>query len=131
MLGTDLYDDGTFPEFTWKQAPTGLATRRQLRAMGLRPGGHEPVGRITCRGGTRWAWLYRVDLAVPKLPMSYAKEAALDRAMEARQRCPVCSRRYHQCLPLRTLGACLECYDGTPADPDSYTAPPAEHHLAA
>lgn len=100
--------------------------------MGLRPGGQEPVARIECRSGKRFAWLYRIDLAKPKLPMTLAKEAALDKAMAARQTCPgPCRRRYFHCLPLKTLGSCLECLDGTPADPASYTAPPAKHQLAA
>ncbi|MFE4424207.1 hypothetical protein [Streptomyces sp. NPDC056817] len=34
-------------------------------------------------------------------------------------------------VPLRTLGSCLECFDGTPADPSTYIAPPAAHQLAA
>lgn len=98
LVDVDPHDDGTFPVHPWKQAPPGLATRRQLRAMRLRPGGQEPVGRIECRGGKRWAWLYRIDLALPIRPMTWAKEVALDRAMEARQRCPACSRRYFHCL---------------------------------
>ncbi|MFC8208349.1 hypothetical protein [[Kitasatospora] papulosa] len=52
-----------------------------------------------------------------------AKEAALDRAMAKRSTCPRCRRRYHHCLPLRIIGSCLECWDGTPADPHSYIAP--------
>ncbi|WP_410540526.1 RRQRL motif-containing zinc-binding protein [Streptomyces sp. KL2] len=123
---------GDLPTYRWRQAPHGLATRRQLRDMGLRPGGHDPVAQIACRRGKRRAWLYRIDLAVPKLPMTLAKEAALDRAMEARQRCPRCARRYTHCLPLKTLGSCLECHDGTPADPATYFPPPADgHRLAA
>ncbi|MFE4055562.1 RRQRL motif-containing zinc-binding protein [Streptomyces sp. NPDC059096] len=126
-------DDGSIPVFRWRQAGrTGLATRRQLRDMGLRPGGQEPVARIECRGGQRFAWLYRIDLAKPKLPMTLAKEAALDKAMAARQTCPgPCGRRYFHCLPLKTLGTCPECHDGTPADPSTYTLPPAKHLLAA
>lgn len=34
-------------------------------------------------------------------------------------------------VPLKTLGMCLECHDGTPADPATYIAPPAKHLLAA
>ncbi|MFD5814742.1 RRQRL motif-containing zinc-binding protein [Streptomyces sp. NPDC127038] len=126
-------DNGALPVFRWKQAGRdNLATRRQLRQMGLRPGGQEPVARIECRGGRRFAWLYRIDLAKPKLPMTLAKEAALDRAMAKRQTCPgPCGRRYTHCLPLKTLGSCLECFDGTPADPASYIAPSAKHLLAA
>ncbi|MFC9282793.1 RRQRL motif-containing zinc-binding protein [Streptomyces collinus] len=130
------------PEYDWGTAPTGeLATRRQLRAARLRPGGHEPVAVLRCRACatrphrtcTRPAYLYRVDLAWPIRPMTLAKEAALDAAMAARSTCPVCRRRFHHCLPLRTIGSCLECHDGTPADPASYTTPPAPgtHPLAA
>ncbi|MEU9631478.1 RRQRL motif-containing zinc-binding protein [Streptomyces luteogriseus] len=90
-------------EFRWKRAPRGLATRRQLRAMRLRPGGQEPVARITCRHGQRFAYLYRVDLAKPIRPMTLAKELALDKAMAARQTCPKCRRRYHACLQAAVL----------------------------
>ncbi|WP_318265285.1 RRQRL motif-containing zinc-binding protein [Streptomyces halstedii] len=90
MADQDLVDvdpgDGSLPIFRWKQAGRAqLATRRQLRDLGLRPGGQEPVARLECRGGKRFAWLYRIDLAVPKLAMTLAKEAALDKAMAARQ----------------------------------------------
>ncbi|MFE5513984.1 RRQRL motif-containing zinc-binding protein [Streptomyces sp. NPDC056529] len=135
LVDVDPYDpgDGSLPVFRWTQAGREvLATRRQLREMRLHPGGQEPVARIECRGGRRWAWLYRIDRALPKLPMTLAKEAALDRAMAARQTsCPACHRRYFHCLPLRSLGSCLECSNGTPADPASYIAPPATHLLAA
>ncbi|MFB7938025.1 RRQRL motif-containing zinc-binding protein [Streptomyces sp. NPDC056049] len=134
LVDVDPHDpgDGSLPVFRWRQAGPGLATRRQLREMGLRPGGQEPVARIECRGGRRFAWLYRIDLARPKFPMTLAKEAALDKAMAARQTCPgPCGRRYFHCIPLKTLGSCLECHDGTPANPASYTAPPAPHLLAA
>jgi hypothetical protein len=122
LVDVDPYDpgDGSLPVFRWKQAGPGLATRRQLREMGLRPGGQEPVARIECRRGRRWAWLYRIDLALPKRVPTLAQEAALDRAMAARTTCPKCRRRYYHCLPLRTLGSCLECHDGTPADPTTY-----------
>ncbi|MFF9593864.1 RRQRL motif-containing zinc-binding protein [Streptomyces sp. NPDC014646] len=134
LVDVDVHDpdDGPLPVLRWKQAGyTSLATRRQLRDMGLRPGGQEPVARIECRRGQRFAWLYRIDKALPKIPMTLAKEAALDKAMAARTTCPRCSRRYHYCLPLRTIGSCLECHDGTPADPTTYTAPPTTHLLAA
>ncbi|MEU6680927.1 RRQRL motif-containing zinc-binding protein [Streptomyces sp. NPDC046925] len=120
----DLYDNGDFPVYRWRQAPHGLATRRQLRERRLRPGGQDPVAAIECRGGKRTAWLYDIELALPIRPMTLAKEAALDKAMAKRQTCPSCRRRYHRCLPLRSLGSCLECHDGTPADPGSYIRPP-------
>lgn len=92
-----------------------------------RPCGYWP-GRVC----TRPTYLYRIDRAKPVRPMTLAQERALDRAMEARTRCPKCRRQYHHCLPLRTLGSCLECHDGTPADPATYIAPAAPGHgLAA
>ncbi|MEV6080983.1 RRQRL motif-containing zinc-binding protein [Streptomyces sp. NPDC052069] len=130
---------GTIPTYDWRASPPGLATRRQLRARGLRPGGHDPVAQLRCRHCltrparvcTRMAYLYRLDLALPVRPMTLAKEAALDRAMAQRSTCPLCRRRYHHCLPLRSIGSCLECAEGTPADPTSYIAPPAGHPAAA
>ncbi|MFF8234734.1 RRQRL motif-containing zinc-binding protein [Streptomyces caelestis] len=131
-------DPQGLPQYDWRTAPEGLATRRQLRSQGLRPGGQEPVAILRCkacatrphRACTRPAYLYRVDLALSVRPMTLAKEAALDKAMAARSTCPLCRRRYHHVLPLRTLGSCLECHDGTPADPATYIAPPG-HTLAA
>ncbi|MGW2583614.1 RRQRL motif-containing zinc-binding protein [Streptomyces virginiae] len=119
----DIYADptGVLPVHRWRQAPKGLATRRQLREQRLRPGGQAPVVVIECRGGKRMAFLYEIAKAKPIRPMTFAKEVALDKAMAARQTCPKCARRYYHCLPLRTLGSCLECYDGTPAAPGSYT----------
>ncbi|WP_309145765.1 RRQRL motif-containing zinc-binding protein [Streptomyces malaysiensis] len=131
---------GALPQYDWDNAPEGLLTRRQLRAAGLRPGGHDPVGELKCRRCSyrphiecthRKPALFDRDLAKPKLRMTLAKEEALDKAMAARQTCPECRRRYHHCLPLRSLGSCLECHDGTPADPHSYTAPRNGHDLAA
>ncbi|MCL7424245.1 MULTISPECIES: RRQRL motif-containing zinc-binding protein [unclassified Streptomyces] len=107
------------PTYPWKLAPDGLATRRQLRAQGLRPGG-QPVAaqamRINRRTGTpRVAYLYRVDLALPVRPMTSRKWGALALAMHARCTCPVCGMTYSYCLPT-SLGMCVLCaYPDTPA----------------
>jgi hypothetical protein len=141
LVDVDVYGDGTsgFPTYDWKTAPkNALATRRQLRDKRLRPGGHPPVAQLRCkdctgltRTCTRMAWLYRLDLALPIRPMTLAKEIALDRAMAARQTCPKCRRRYFYCIPLKTLGACLECAQGIVANPSDYTLPRVGHQLAA
>lgn len=34
------------PTYPWRLAPQGLATRRQLRALGLRPGGQEVAAQV-------------------------------------------------------------------------------------
>ncbi|MFP8945215.1 RRQRL motif-containing zinc-binding protein [Streptomyces fenghuangensis] len=134
--------DATLPEHDRGACPDHLVTRRQLRALGLSPGGHGPVAVLRCKRCAyrpdqscthpSRAWLYDITLARPKRVPTLAQEWALDRAMAARQTCPTCRRRYFHALPLRTLGCCLECHDGTPADPGSYT-PPADgdHRLAA
>ncbi|MFD6751338.1 RRQRL motif-containing zinc-binding protein [Streptomyces anthocyanicus] len=125
-------------QYDWGTALEGLATRRQLRAQGLRPAGQTPIV-LRCRKCrnypervcTRPTFLYRIDRALPVRPMTLAQERALDRAMEARQRCPKCCRRYHHVIPLRSLGSCLECHDGTPADPTTYITPAADRHRLA
>ncbi|MER6466422.1 RRQRL motif-containing zinc-binding protein [Streptomyces sp. NPDC001228] len=131
------------PEYDRGACPDHLMTRRQLRDQHLSKGGHDPVGVLRCapcRYAPQWScthprrgrgYLYDARLAVPARVPTLAQEWALDRAMAARQTCPQCQRRYVYCLPLRTFGCCLECHDGTPADPTSYTLPPATHRLAA
>lgn len=98
------------PTWRWRAAPRrlGIATRRQLRARGLRPGGQAPAARIECRRGQRFAWLYRVDLARPVRPMTPARWRALDRAMAARRWCPACRTYAPGCIPTR-FGRCLDC----------------------
>ncbi|MEV0604548.1 RRQRL motif-containing zinc-binding protein [Streptomyces sp. NPDC050315] len=141
LVDVDVHDEGTltFPEFDWHSAPKNLLTRRQLRSAGLSPGGHDPVAQLRCRrcsyrprtACTHLAWLYRADLAKPKRTPTLAQEWALDRAMAARQTCPRCLRRYMFCLPLKTLGCCLECHDGTTAPHTYYLPDPAAQQLAA
>jgi len=104
-LGWDLH--GT-PVFKYKFAPGGLATRRQLRAMRMCPGGHEPYALLVWRGGQRWAWLYRLDLAKPSRPASPAKLNALDKAMAARRTCGLCRQEQTYCIPTSD-GRCVDC----------------------
>lgn len=129
------------PEYDRGAAPEHLLTRLQLRARNLSPGGQPIAGVLRCKAcvfrpglscihPTR-AWLLDVRLARPKRTSTLAQEWALDRANAARSTCPTCCRRYEFCIPLKRLGTCLEGHDGTPADPTTYIAPPASHHLAA
>jgi hypothetical protein len=63
--------------------------------------------------------------------MTPGRAAALDRAMAARQTCPVCRQRYSHCLPLKTLGSCAPCADLTDderAQLASMTATPHPQH---
>ena len=96
------------PTYPYRMAPTGLATVRQLRADGLRPGGQSVVAQLMWRKGKRVAHLYRVDLAVPKRIATLAQRAVLDKAMTARRTCPDCGQLKPYYIPRRT-GACLDC----------------------
>lgn len=94
-----MYDDPTgqkfgIPTFYWRGAPAGFATRRQLRATGLCPGGQDIAGQIKWRGigGERTAYLYRTDLAKPKRTATPRVLAALDKALRARKTCGTCGQ---------------------------------------
>ncbi|MEU9136175.1 RRQRL motif-containing zinc-binding protein [Streptomyces sp. NPDC048404] len=99
------------PTFPWRLAPDGYATRRQLRARGLRPGG-QPVAaqvlRPRYRRGPLVAYLYRVDHAKPVRPMTPGKRAALAKAMLARRTCPQCRTDAGYVIPA-SLGTCVTC----------------------
>ncbi|MFI5632220.1 RRQRL motif-containing zinc-binding protein [Streptomyces sp. NPDC051664] len=101
----------SLPHYRWRFAPDGLATRRQLRAMGLRPGGQDVAAemkRPRRRRGPLVAYLYRIDLAKPVRPMTPGRRAALDAAMTARRTCPNCRTDAGYCIP-PTLGMCGTC----------------------
>ena len=102
------------PVYRWRLAPDGLATRRQLRAMGLRPGGQDVtavIERPRRRRGPLVAYLYRVDRAVPVRPMTEGRHRALAAAMTARRTCPTCRQVRPYCIPT-SLGECPACADG-------------------
>ncbi|MER7011515.1 RRQRL motif-containing zinc-binding protein [Saccharopolyspora sp. NPDC000359] len=95
------------PSFPFGLAPKGLATRRQLRAAGLCPGGHAPVAQIVWRRGKAWAGLYDLHHAKPKRVPTLAQRRALAAAMAARRRCTRCGRDAGYCLPRpRTCWTC-------------------------
>ncbi|MFF1495869.1 RRQRL motif-containing zinc-binding protein [Streptomyces sp. NPDC058304] len=103
------------PVYRWRLAPEGLATRRQLRAVGLRPGGQHVIAQLERprrRRGPLVAYLYRIDRAKPVRPMTAARWAALDRANAARRRCPACRRDAGYVIPV-SLGVCVPCHDLT------------------
>ncbi|MBZ6088938.1 hypothetical protein KVH02_11450 [Streptomyces olivaceus] len=102
---------GTVPVYRWRLAPDGLATRRQLRALGLRPGGQDvaaQVERPRRRREPLVAYLYRVEQAKPVRPMTPAKRAALAKANAARRVCPECRRDAGYVIP-PALGMCTLC----------------------
>ncbi|MGW2326387.1 RRQRL motif-containing zinc-binding protein [Streptomyces sp. NPDC001700] len=107
------------PTYPWRYAPDGLATRRQLRARGLRPGGQPVAAQILrprYRRGPLVAYLYRLDKAKPVRPMTPAKRRALACAMLARRTCPQCRTDAGYVIPA-SLGVCVPC-----AYPEDQTA---------
>lgn len=101
------------PLLSWGIAPRGtLATYRQLRAAGLRPGGHPPVAVLyfhSRRGLCMvFASLYLIADAKPVRPMTAAKRAALERANAARRRCPECGEDGGDYIR-PTVGMCEAC----------------------
>ena len=101
------------PTFIWRGAPPGYATRRQLREHGLCPGGQPVAAQVLWAGvgGTRVAYLFRLDLARPKRTATPAVLTALAKAMRARRTCPTCRRVRPYFIP-HSLGECLTCHDG-------------------
>jgi hypothetical protein len=112
--------DADPPLYPWRGAPGHLATRAQLRAMGLRPG-RQPVRALVLwqsrRGGRprvdghRYAELYDIAAARPRIAMTSARAAALAAALAARMTCPACglNRGY---VPSARLGRCNVCAAG-------------------
>ncbi|MDU8996226.1 RRQRL motif-containing zinc-binding protein [Streptomyces mirabilis] len=99
------------PTYPWRHAPDDLATRRQLRIRGLRPGGQEVAAQLfrpRRRREPLTAYLYRVDLALPVRPMTPGMWRAHAAMMRARRRCPECGRDAGYVIPT-SLGACVTC----------------------
>ncbi|MGW1341787.1 RRQRL motif-containing zinc-binding protein [Kribbella sp. NPDC002412] len=90
--------------------------------MRMCPGGQEPYALLVWRGGKRWAWLYRLDLARPSRTASPAQLNALDKAMEARRTCQQCGRIEMYCIPTSD-GRCNDCMTA-PRAPISWPSPP-------
>ncbi|MFJ9346229.1 RRQRL motif-containing zinc-binding protein [Streptomyces sp. NPDC101237] len=99
------------PVFRWHLAPDGYATRRQLRACGLRPGGQDVAAQLERPRRRRpplVAYLYRVDLAKPVRPMTPGRWTALAKANAARRTCPDCRRDAGYVIS-PSLGTCTPC----------------------
>jgi rubredoxin len=100
---------GGTPTYPFRMAPTNLATRRQLREQGLRPGGQEIAAQILWRRGDRVAYLYRIDQAKPKREATPAQRAAISKALAARRTCPKCGdvKDYYISTRNQMCGDCL------------------------
>ncbi|WP_309116745.1 RRQRL motif-containing zinc-binding protein [Saccharothrix sp.] len=105
--------------------PPELATRRQLRALGLRPGGADPVALLRFRHRRPYrrveiCELYRRDTAVPVRPMTPAKWAALDKANCARRARRLSQEQHEVTLPGPAAASRQELTTG-PVHPNSVT----------
>jgi hypothetical protein len=102
-----------FPTFPFRYAPDNLATRRQLRAEGMRPNGYDPVAQLLWRHRrqVRVAHLYRRDLAAPKRQATPAQLAVIAKMLLARRTCRHCGQLRDYYVP-RSTGACLVCEPG-------------------
>lgn len=109
-----------FPTYPFKLAPAHLVTRRQLRARGLCPGGHDPVAQMLWhdkrggrhnRPGIACAWLYDIRLAKPSRVSTERQREALEKAMKARRTCSKCGVVEDYCLPVKYGRTCIRCGD--------------------
>jgi hypothetical protein len=116
--------DADPPLYPWRGAPGHLATRGQLRAMGLRPGRQGVQALLlwpSRRGGRprvdglRFAELFDTRLARPRLAVSERHAAAAAAALAARMTCPACgvNRGY---VPSARIGKCNVCADADAGD---------------
>jgi hypothetical protein len=112
---------GGMPTFDKGAAPSGMMTRRQLRTAGLAPGGHEPWARLSLARVS--AWLYRVDVAVPKRVPTPAQLAAVHSATDARKVCLGCGPVAH-CVR-KSDGLCGDCFAAGVVPIADLSTPPA------
>ncbi|WP_199441708.1 RRQRL motif-containing zinc-binding protein [Umezawaea beigongshangensis] len=103
------------PLLSWGTADRArLATYRQLRRRGLRPGGQDPVAVLYFRHNASKhqvkANLYRIDLAKPVRPMTPARWTALAKANLARRICHSCGRDVGYVVPTSTR-QCWPCFE--------------------
>jgi len=103
------------PTYPWRMAPDGLATKRQLAARGLRPGGAAVAAQVMWqqRRGVGVAYLYQVAEAKPKRTPTAGNLRAVAAMLAARSTCQVCRLTFDYCLPVGRV--CLHC-----AEPDRY-----------
>ena len=107
--GSDDRRDG-LPRYPWRSGPLGLATRRQLRDRGLRPGSPPIAVEVMRRrrGDEVVAQLYDVATARPDRTAARGLLAVVARAMESRRICPTCAEVRDYVIPRRN-GECLDC----------------------
>lgn len=90
-----------------------LATFRQLRARGLRPGGKDPVTVLITRHPasckTNFSSLWLISECVPVLPMTAAKHESVAKATASRRVCRECGEKAWRDLPFKFGRRCEAC----------------------
>lgn len=111
---------GGLPALGWGWVdPSVLATRRQLAAQGLRPGGQDPAAVLLFghtdqyRRRADHAYLYQVASALPKREATPAQREAIEKALAARRTCRDCGdeQDYYLSTVSRMCGDCEEASD--------------------
>ncbi|APU20146.1 RRQRL motif-containing zinc-binding protein [Actinoalloteichus sp. GBA129-24] len=107
---------GGLPTYPWGHAPTGLVTRRQLRALDLAPGGHDPVAQMLRPRRRRpteplTAYLYDITTAVDKRTPTERQQAAIRAMNRAHRICAACGLDAGYRIPTTSpcLGDCVDC----------------------
>ena len=98
------------PTYPWQSAPLGLYTRRQLREMGMAPGGQPIAAQVMWRrrGDEVVAYLYDLSQARRKRTATPAVLVAVGKALTARRTCSTCGEVRPYFIP-RRFGECLDC----------------------
>jgi len=103
------------PSYPWRWAPEGLATRRQLRSMGLRPAGQQPCGQVLRpsrdKNAPKAAYLYRIDLAAPVREMTPGRWRTHTAMMRVRRTCRTCKEVFPFDLSRKHDRTCWPCLE--------------------
>lgn len=122
------------PLLSWGLAPADkLATRRQLRVLGLRPNGQEPVAYLYFRYRAAhkrvFAELFLISGAAPKRTATPAQHTALAKANLARRICRECGKDAFYVVPREWGRRCEPCWLTSPDNPANQLEP-AGHQAA-
>ena len=101
------------PVFGWGEAPSTLLTRSQLREIGLRPAGQDPLALLVFRHYKPYrheetAELFSVELALPVRGTEQERRAKVQGALRARRTCQTCRTDVGYYVPTSTR-QCWEC----------------------
>lgn len=106
------FRDG-LPIFGWGEAPSTLLTATQLRQVGLRRNGQDPVALLVFRHHRPYrreetTELYSVERAAPVRGTECQRRAKVQGALRARRICAECRQDVGYYVPTST-GLCWDC----------------------